>query len=167
MPQLIGLVVLLTLGGLWLGSGTSETPVDRRSVELSVRQTELQSAQNERLAALQQQWQAERTELYQQRDQLETDRRDLALDRQRAPVIAQSIQQVGMLALSLLPLAVCALLLWRVQESDDANAVAETLMSDLMSPHPILFGQESQQPLVGLLGPASDPPNLKLESPRP
>lgn len=169
MPQLIGLMVLVTLGGLWLGSGTSETPVDRRSLELSVRHAELQSAQNERLAALQQQWQAERAELYQQRDQLEADRRDLAVDRQQAPIVAESIEQLGMLALSLLPLAVCALLLWRVQESDDANAVAETLVADLMSPRPTLFRQDSptSPSPSGRLGSADHQPHLKLESPHP
>lgn len=169
MPQLIGLMVLVTLGGLWLGSGTSETPVDRRIMELSARQAELQSAQNERLAAFQQQWQAERAELYQQRDQLEADRRELAVDRQQAPIVAESIQQIGMLALSLLPLAVCALLLWRVQESDDANAVSETLVADLMSPHPTLFGREtpgSPSP-SGRLESAGHQPHLKLESPNP
>ena len=67
----------------------------------------------------------------------------------REPLIAASIQEVGTLALCLLPLAVCALLLWKSNRPDDGNAIAETLVTDLMAAKPMLFGR-------GLPAPATD-----------
>ena len=128
---------------LVLGLGCAKTPVasenERKVLELANRHAEQQSLQSRQMAELQKQWQTERTDLNQQRDRLEVERQEIALQRQREPVIAQSIQQLGMLALCLVPLVVCALLLRKSNEPDDGNAIAETLVSDLMSPHPTLF----------------------------
>ncbi len=74
------------------------------------------------------------------------ERQEIALQRLREPLIAQSIQQIGMLALCLIPLVVCALLLRKANEPEDGNAIAETLVSDLMSPHPTLFVQALPAP---------------------
>ena len=167
MPQVIAIVVLLVLAVMF-AQATRDSPPDKRIVELTTRHAEQQAAQNQRLSALQQQWQTERSELYQQRDQLEAERRDLAMERQREPIIAQSILQIGTLALGLLPLAVCALLLRRAHDPDDTDTVAETLVTDLMSPHPVLLAREVSPDLkAGRLGSTGDEPPPRLEPPSP
>ncbi len=128
---------------LVLGMGCAKTPVasehERNVLELANRHAEQQSLQSRQMADLQKQWQTERTQLNEQRDKLETERQEIALQRQREPIVAESIQQVGTLALCLLPLVVCALLLRRSNEPEDGNAIAETLVTDLMSEKPTLF----------------------------
>ena len=167
MPKVIAIVVLLVLAVMFI-QAMRGSPADERIVELTTRHAEQQVFQNQRLAALQQQWQTERSDLYQQRDQLEAERKDLAVERQREPIIAQSIQQVGTLALGLLPLAVCALLLRRTHDPDEADTVAETLVTDLMSPHPVLLAREvSPDPTAGQLGSVGDEPPTRLEPPSP
>ncbi|MEK6259911.1 MAG: hypothetical protein AABP62_14925 [Planctomycetota bacterium] len=116
-----------------------ENPIDRRVVELATKHAEQQATQSRQMAELQKQWQTERSELNQQRDRLEAERRELANQREREPVIAQSIHQLGTLALCLLPLIVCALLLRKSNEPDQGDGIAETLISDLMSRNPVLF----------------------------
>ena len=128
---------------LVLGMGCAKTPVasehERKVLELANRHAEQQSLQSRQMAELQKQWQTERTQLNEQREKLEAERQEISIQRQREPLIAESIQQVGTLALCLLPLVVCALILRRSNEPEDGNAIAETLVSDLMSPHPTLF----------------------------
>ena len=132
-----GAILLVLVWGCLKPPATSEH--ERQVLELANRHAEQQTVQSRQMAELQKQWQTERTELNEQRDRLEVERQEIALQRQHEPIIAQSIQQVGMLALCLLPLVVCALLLRKANEPEDGNAIAETLVSDLMSPHPTLF----------------------------
>ena len=115
------------------------TPLDQRVVELATRHAEQQAVQSRQMAELQKQWQTERTDLNEQRNRLEVERQEIALQRQREPLIAQSIQQLGLLALCLVPLVTCALLLRKSNEPNDGNAIAETPVSDLMSATPTLF----------------------------
>ena len=131
------LLLALVVGCLKSPPVTSEH--ERKVLELANRHAEQQSVQSRQMAELQKQWQTERTQLNEQRDRLAAERQDIALQRQREPLIAQSIQQVGTLALCLLPLIVCALLLRKSSEPEDGNAIAETLVSDLMSAKPTLF----------------------------
>lgn len=165
MPRIIGALVLASLGGLLFTAAAWNPPVDRRIVELTHRHAEQQTAQNERLANLQQQWQRERADLYRERDLLEVERRELDRQRQREPVVAQSILQVGTLAMALLPLAVCVLLLRRPPTTDEGNAIAETLVEDLMSPHPTLLIPQPSDPTQKPLGAARPESSPKLESP--
>lgn len=165
MPRIIGTLVLLSLGLLLVTAAAWNYPVDRRILDLTNRHAEQQVVQNERLANLQQEWQRERTDLYHERDQLEEDRRELDRQRQREPIVAQSILQVGTLALALLPLVVCALLLWRPPATDDVDAIAETLVEDLLSPHPALFVRDASELTNKSLDAGRSEPSPKLESP--
>ena len=133
----VAMLMLALVLGCQKTSATSEH--ERKVLELANRHAEQQSLQSRQMAELQKQWQTERTQLNEQRDRLEVERQELAIQRQREPLIAESIQQVGTLALCLLPLIVCALLLRRSNEPEDGNAIAETLVTDLMSAKPTLF----------------------------
>ena len=141
MKWLFVIVGLVLLAAMWSGtpSKPAGNPLDPRVVELATKHAEQQALQSRQMAELQKQWQTERTDLNEQRNRIEVERQEIALQRQREPLIAESIQQVGTLALCLLPLIVCALLLRKANEPDDGNVIAETLVSDLMSPHPTLF----------------------------
>ena len=131
------LLLALVVGCLKSPPVTSEH--ERKVLELANRHAEQQSVQAKQMVDIQKQWQTERTQLNEQRDRLAAERQEIAVQRQREPLIAQSIQQVGTLALCLLPLIVCALLLRKSNEPEDGNAIAETLVSDLMSAKPTLF----------------------------
>ncbi len=142
MKWLFVIAGLVLLAAMLSGtpSKPSGNPLDPRVVELAERHAEQQAVQSRQMAELQKQWQTERTDLNEPRNRLEVERREIALQRQREPIIAQSIQQLGMLALCLVPLVVCALLLLRKgNEPADWNAIAETLVSDLMSAKPTLL----------------------------
>lgn len=182
MKIVIGTVVVVVLLVLWVASATRGPTAlqllelaNRQSVQLAT-QSEQQAVQNERMATLQQQWQAERHTMYQQRDELETDRKDLATQRadlardlHREPVIAQSILQVGTLAMGLLPLAVCALLLRKSQDPAESEVLTETLIADLMSHEPTLLAHPlpAPEPTVDRLGSGDEDPNPRLEPPVP
>ena len=66
--------------------------------------------------------------------------------REREPLIAESIKQIGILTLCLLPLIVGALLLRRSNEPDDGNVIAETLVTDMMSAKSKLFASALPAP---------------------
>ena len=133
------LLLALVVGCLKSPPVTSEH--ERKVLELANRHAEQQSLQSRQMAELQKQWQTERTQLNEQRDRLAAERQVIAFQRQREPLVAESIQQIGTLALCLLPLIVCALLLLlrKSNEPEDGTAIAETLVSDLMSAKPTLF----------------------------
>ncbi len=91
----------------------------------------------EDLAALQREVQTERAETGRQRDELEKERRSLAAERRQAPIIAAAITSVGLVLACLLPL----LLGWHLLRAptDDADRlIAEVLVEDLVSEHPLL-----------------------------
>ena len=139
--KLVGGALLLALVVGCLKSPPVVSEHERKVLEMANRHAEQQSVQSRQMADLQKQWQTERTDLNAQRNRLGAERQLIALQRQREPLIAESIKQVGILALCLLPLIVCALLLLlrKSNEPDDGNAIAETLVSDLMSARPTLF----------------------------
>lgn len=134
-----GVMVLLALGCLESSPMVSDHEHEKKVIDLANKHAEQQSVQSKQMADLQKQWQTERTDLNVQRDRLETERQDLAIQLQREPLIAESIKQVGILTLCLLPLIVCALLLRKSNEPDDGNVIAETLVQDMMSARPTLF----------------------------
>ena len=71
------------------------------------------------------------------RDALEPERRLLAAERQREPILAASIESLGLMLACLLPLALCGLLLWRLGRIDpDDAAVADLLVCELTSEQP-------------------------------
>lgn len=155
-----GAMVLLMLG-CWETPVVNDHEHERKVLELANRHAEQQSLQSRQMGQLQKQWQTERTDLNEQRDRLEAERQDIAIQRQREPLIAASIQQVGTLALCLLPLIVCALLLRRSDEPEDENTIAEMLVSYLMLAKPTLFAPplpcpSSDDKPVGHLGSAAE-----------
>ena len=84
-----------------------------------------------------------------QRDQLEAERRQLAQQRGRDPIIAAAIQSFAGLLACLLPLLLCAVLLYRMSGSDDEReALGELLVHELTSQRPLgLSGPETDRPL--------------------
>ena len=98
------------------------------------------AARQQLLAAqekLNSQFQQQRGAIDAGRDALEQERRQLAAERQREPILAASIESLGLILACLLPLVLCGLLLWRLGrvEPDDA-AVAELLVGELTSEQP-------------------------------
>lgn len=109
--------------------------------------------------------QSERSEIGKQRDGLETDRRQIAEQRRVDPIIAIALQDVGLLIASAMPLIVCWYLLRSVPDSEVDQAVSELLMTDMVSPGPLLLTHlrhdvprlESEVP--------PDPPRIADEQP--
>jgi hypothetical protein len=107
------------------------------------------------LAALQRNLQQDQAEIGRQRDQLEADRRQIAEQRHRDPLIAAAITSIGLILACLLPLLLCWALLRRPPVDGEAEAaLAEFLVQDLTSDHPVLLPAQSphallEQPLGG------------------
>ena len=74
------------------------------------------------------------------RDQLELERKQIAQQRHRDPILAASIQTVGLIVACLLPLAVCIFVIRQMgrAEPDDA-AVASLLVTELTADRPVLL----------------------------
>ena len=74
------------------------------------------------------------------RDQLEAERKQLAAQRHRDPLIASSIQTVGLILAALLPLIICVYVIRMMSrtEPDDA-AVASLLVTELTADRPMLL----------------------------
>jgi hypothetical protein len=80
------------------------------------------------------------------------------VERQREPILAASIETLGLILACLLPLTLCGLLLWRLGrvEPDDA-AVAELLVCELTSDRPRLLPGWVSPPAL-----PQDPPAPRL-----
>ena len=101
------------------------------------------------LAALQRDLQQDQAEVGRQRDQLETDRRQIAEQRHRDPLIAAAITSIGLILACLLPLLLCWALLRRPPLDGEAEAaLAEFLVQDLMSDHPVLLPAHAPHALL-------------------
>jgi hypothetical protein len=74
------------------------------------------------------------------RDQLESERRQIAQQRHRDPILAASIQTVGLIVAALLPLIICVYVIRQMccTEPDD-GAVAELLVHELTTDQPMLL----------------------------
>lgn len=74
------------------------------------------------------------------RDQLEQERKQITAQRYRDPVVAASIQTVGLILAALFPLFVCVYVLKQMSRSEpDDGAVAELLVSELTAERPLLL----------------------------
>jgi hypothetical protein len=74
------------------------------------------------------------------RDHLETERKQIAQQRHRDPILAASIQTVGLILAALLPLVICIFVLKQMSRSEpDDGAVAELLVSELTAERPLLL----------------------------
>ena len=87
---------------------------------------------------LHRQIEVERSGVNQQRDALEQERRQIAVERNRDPIVAESIQAAVGLIAAILPLLVCLVLLRGLFHKPDGELLAEILIEDLVSQHPLL-----------------------------
>lgn len=122
----------------------------------------------EELAALQRDVQTERAETSRQRDELEKERKALAAERRQDPIIAAAITSVGLVLVCLLPLLIGWHLL-RAPTDDADRLIAEVLVEDLVSEHPLLT-RASASPRVITYAPgiadteSADSPNAGPEA---
>lgn len=100
------------------------------------------------MVALQRDLQADQSEVGRQRDQLESERRSLAARRRLDPIIAAAITNVGLLLTCLLPLVLCWYLLRSRVDSADDHVVAEVLLQDLVTDHPLLLPKAEHNPAI-------------------
>lgn len=93
------------------------------------------------------------------RDQLEAERKQIAAERHRDPIVAASIQTIGLIVACLLPLAVCIFVIRQMcrAEPDDA-AVASLLVNELTAESPLLLPGPAIRSMPALAHHAS--PNL-------
>lgn len=83
------------------------------------------------------------------RDELEQERKQIAEQRHRDPIIATSIQTIGLILACLLPLLVCVYVLRQMNRSEpDDAAVAELLTSELVSDQPRLLPGPVLRPAI-------------------
>lgn len=85
------------------------------------------------------------------RDQLEHERKQIAAQRHRDPILAASIQTVGLILAALLPLVVCIYVIRQMcrAEPDDA-AVASLLVTELTAERPLLLPAPALRPTPAL-----------------
>jgi hypothetical protein len=83
------------------------------------------------------------------RDELEQERKQIAEQRHRDPIIASSIQTIGLIVACLLPLLVCVYVLRQMNRSDPDDAtVAELLVLELVSDEPRLLPGPVLRPAI-------------------
>jgi hypothetical protein len=107
---------------------------------------------------LHRQIEAERSGVNQQRDALEQERRQIAAERNRDPIVAGSIQAAVGLIAAILPLLVCLALLRGLFHKPDGESLAEILVEELVSEHPLL-----SQPSAGSLPGTGREPRLPAQ----
>ena len=101
------------------------------------------------LATLQRDLQQDQAALGRQRDELETDRRQIAEQRHRDPLIAAAITSIGLILAGVLPLLLCwALLRHPPLDGEAEAALADFLVQDLVSDHPVLLPAHSPHALL-------------------
>jgi preprotein translocase subunit SecF len=85
------------------------------------------------------------------RDRLEQERKQMAAERHRDPIVAASIQTIGLILAALLPLAVCIYVIRQMcrTEPDDA-AVASLLVTELTADRPVLLPGPALRPAPAL-----------------
>ena len=186
-PAMAGtaLVTLLTLSGC----GRAPDYRDQRLADFAQRSTSEQVQQNARMAELVQHDAESRKELLathqeltsqlnrQQavidagRDRMEQDRRDIAQQRHRDPIIAATLQNVGLLMACLLPLLLAGLVVWQMKHQEpDHAAVAELLVCELTSDNPLFLPASVQPRLTASsktspLLPSHNEPNAETDLP--
>lgn len=84
--------------------------------------------------------QRERSNIDRKKDAIDEERQELAAERVRAPVIAETIRAIGILAACLAPLVLVAYLFrLMIREEPDDRAVAELLLLELTADQPRLL----------------------------
>ena len=167
MPTTTPLILALSAMLILIVSGCSSDE-NRRLADLAERQLERQHEQNQRMTEMQREVaegsrqlveadaqarqemiklqkgiQTERATVGEQRDALEQERRDFAAQRHRDPIIAQAIQQIGLIAACLLPLIICWWLLRQPVEPANDQVLSELLISELTAANPLILPSDS------------------------
>ena len=121
--------------------------LNREVAEGTRRLIEADAEARQELALLQREMQQEHTQIGQQRDRLEQERQQIARQRHRDPLVAQAISSIGLTIACLLPLAVAALLIWRLRESpDDDSTLTQLLVEELVSDQPRFLPPPTPEP---------------------
>ena len=101
------------------------------------------------MTAIQRDLQQSQTEIGRQRDQLEVERRQIATERYWDALLGNSITAAAALLACLLPLLLCWALLRRPSHDHEADAaLAEFLVQELASNHPVLLPADPPRPLL-------------------
>jgi len=113
----------------------------------SKRLIEAEADSRDKLLAMQDNLRGDQATVGEQRDKLEAERREIAQERIRDPIIAEAIKQVGLCLACLLPLVLAGYLVFTMKQTakDDDAAVAELLVTELVSEKPLLLGPPTQQ----------------------
>ncbi|MBM4088482.1 MAG: hypothetical protein FJ276_03505 [Planctomycetes bacterium] len=97
-------------------------------------------------AAIQSRLTDQQREIGLQRDQLEQERRQIAVQRHRDPVLAAAITTVGWILAALLPLALAALVVWRLRDNgEDVETLNRVLLEELVAEQPRLLPPPSRE----------------------
>ena len=93
---------------------------------------------------------------------LEADRREIAAQRNRDPIVAASIERVGLWLACLMPLVLAGYLVWAMRHtaSQDDAIVAEFLVADAVAKHPLLLGPPPEPGLLQLSQTANTEPTF-------
>ncbi len=116
---------------------------NRQVLEATNRLVEADAKSRTETYDLHRQIEAERSGVNEQRDALEQERRQIAAERTREPIIAESIQAAVGLIAAILPLLVCLLLLRGLYQRPDGETLADVLIEELVSQHPLLSEPEA------------------------
>jgi hypothetical protein len=131
---------------------------NRQVLEATNRLVEADAKSRTENIELHRQIEAERSGVNQQRDALEQERRQIAAERNRDPIVAESIGAAAALIAAILPLLVCLVLLRGLFHKSDGEALAEILIEELVSEHPLL-----SEPPAGCLPGTAREPRLPVE----
>jgi VIT1/CCC1 family predicted Fe2+/Mn2+ transporter len=116
---------------------------NRQVLEATNRLVEADAKSRTENNELHRQIESEKSGIDEQRDALEQERRQIAAERTRDPIIAESIQAAAGLIAAMLPLLVCLFLLRGLFQRPDDETLAEVLIEDLVSQHPLLSEPEA------------------------
>ncbi|QDV55345.1 hypothetical protein [Rosistilla oblonga] len=114
------------------------TALQHQVAEGTKRLVEADAAARKTIAEIHRDVQTERQTLGAQRDQLENERRQIAAARNRAPIVAEAITAIGLLAACLVPLLIALQILRRSDSPDESGTVAELLLNDIVAEQPAI-----------------------------
>jgi len=101
------------------------------------------------MTAIQRDLQQSQTEIGRQRDRLEVERRQIAAERYWDAILGNAITAAAALLVCVLPLLLCWALLRRPSHDHEADAaLAEFLVQELTSSHPVLLPADPPRPLL-------------------
>lgn len=92
---------------------------------------------------------SERSNIDRQREELESERREIAAQRGRDPIIAETVNAIGVLIACLVPLVLAAFALSRLApDSSGGEELCELLVQELVSENPALLPSSPNRPAI-------------------